>query len=117
MDYSLLVGLHFRNTSAAGHLLPSGARTPIGYFSSFFNILFSNLYFKSHFALLLMHETAMFYILAGDDNDGAPPLSRADMDQLLLDPSRYNGLYFSYQLMLNCINCIELKVQNVNWCS
>lgn len=30
MDYSLLVGLHFRETSAAGDLIPSGARTPIG---------------------------------------------------------------------------------------
>lgn len=31
MDYSLLVGLHFRNTSAAGDLIPSGALTPTGY--------------------------------------------------------------------------------------
>lgn len=31
MDYSLLVGLHFRETSAAGDLIPSGARTPIGF--------------------------------------------------------------------------------------
>ncbi|XP_024016980.1 phosphatidylinositol 4-phosphate 5-kinase 4 isoform X2 [Morus notabilis] len=57
MDYSLLVGLHFRNTSAAGNLIPSGARTP-----------------------------------NGDDNDGAPQLSREDMDQLLLDPSRWASI-------------------------
>ncbi|KAM6548031.1 hypothetical protein CsatB_019707 [Cannabis sativa] len=57
MDYSLLVGLHFRNTSAAGHLIPSGARTP-----------------------------------GGDDNDGSLQLSRADMDQLLLDPSRWASI-------------------------
>ena len=35
-----------------------------------------------------MYKTTMFYSLAGDDNDGAPQLSREDMDQLLLDPSR-----------------------------
>ncbi|KAL5546597.1 hypothetical protein UlMin_006284 [Ulmus minor] len=57
MDYSLLVGLHFRNTSAAGDLIPSGARSP-----------------------------------TGEDSDGAPRLSRADMDQLLLDPSRWASI-------------------------
>ncbi|KAK2652123.1 hypothetical protein Ddye_011979 [Dipteronia dyeriana] len=30
MDYSLLVGLHFREKSPAGELIPSGARTPTG---------------------------------------------------------------------------------------
>uniref|UniRef100_A0A803LT01 Phosphatidylinositol 4-phosphate 5-kinase n=2 Tax=Chenopodium quinoa TaxID=63459 RepID=A0A803LT01_CHEQI len=30
MDYSLLVGLHFREASKAGDLIPSGSRTPIG---------------------------------------------------------------------------------------
>lgn len=30
MDYSLLVGIHFREASVAGELIPSGARTPIG---------------------------------------------------------------------------------------
>ncbi|XP_057549109.1 phosphatidylinositol 4-phosphate 5-kinase 4-like [Amaranthus tricolor] len=30
MDYSLLVGLHFREASKAGDLIPSGARTPTG---------------------------------------------------------------------------------------
>ncbi|XP_028127396.1 phosphatidylinositol 4-phosphate 5-kinase 4-like isoform X6 [Camellia sinensis] len=30
MDYSLLVGLHFIDTTTAGSLIPSGARTPIG---------------------------------------------------------------------------------------
>lgn len=30
MDYSLLVGLHFRNVSATGDLIPSGSRTPPG---------------------------------------------------------------------------------------
>ncbi|CAL5322653.1 unnamed protein product [Camellia sinensis] len=29
MDYSLLVGLHFMDTTTAGSLIPSGARTPI----------------------------------------------------------------------------------------
>ncbi|GAB4851746.1 Phosphatidylinositol 4-phosphate 5-kinase 4 [Ancistrocladus abbreviatus] len=55
MDYSMLVGIHFREASKAGDLIPSGAHTPIG----------------------------------GDEheNDGAPRLSRADMDQLLIDPA------------------------------
>ena len=33
MDYSLLVGIHFREASVAGELIPSGARTPIGSYS------------------------------------------------------------------------------------
>lgn len=37
MDYSLLVGLHFRNTTAAGNLIPSGAKTPTGH--SLYSIL------------------------------------------------------------------------------
>ncbi|KAL6141310.1 hypothetical protein ACLB2K_059600 [Fragaria x ananassa] len=58
MDYSLLVGLHFRSTSAAGDLIPSGAFTPT----------------------------------AENEGDGTPKLSRADMDQLLLDPSRWASI-------------------------
>ncbi|KAF3442140.1 hypothetical protein FNV43_RR16056 [Rhamnella rubrinervis] len=57
MDYSLLVGLHFRNVSAAGDLISSGSRTP-----------------------------------TGEETEGAPRLSRADMDQLLLDPSRWASI-------------------------
>ncbi|GAB4843937.1 Phosphatidylinositol 4-phosphate 5-kinase 4 [Ancistrocladus abbreviatus] len=60
MDYSMLVGIHFREASKAGDLIPSGARTPIG----------------------------------GDDheNDEAPRLSRADMDQLLVDPAWWTSI-------------------------
>ncbi|KAG6603313.1 phosphatidylinositol 4-phosphate 5-kinase 4-like isoform X1 [Cucurbita moschata] len=58
MDYSLLVGLHFRETSAAGEFIPSGARTPTG----------------------------------GPENDAAPRLSRVDLDQLFLDPSRWSSI-------------------------
>jgi 1-phosphatidylinositol-4-phosphate 5-kinase len=39
MDYSLLVGLHFREISTAGDLIPSGAQTPTGdHFSIFYKI-------------------------------------------------------------------------------
>ncbi len=38
MDYSLLVGLHFREISTAGDLVPSGAQTPTGQFSIFHKI-------------------------------------------------------------------------------
>ncbi|GAB2295604.1 Phosphatidylinositol 4-phosphate 5-kinase 4 [Dionaea muscipula] len=55
MDYSMLVGIHFREASKAGDLIPSGARTPIGG--------------EEH------------------ENDGAPRLSRVDMDRLLIDPA------------------------------
>ncbi|KAG6694423.1 hypothetical protein I3842_09G047700 [Carya illinoinensis] len=60
MDYSLLVGLHFREISPAGDLIPSQSRTPT----------------------------------IGDSQDeGAPArLSRADMDQILLDPSRWASI-------------------------
>ncbi|KAJ8770367.1 hypothetical protein K2173_014980 [Erythroxylum novogranatense] len=55
MDYSLLVGLHFRDVSPAGDLIPCVPETPPG-------------------------ETP---------DDGGPRLSRADMDQLLLDPAKW----------------------------
>lgn len=38
MDYSLLVGLHFREISTAGDLIPSGTQTPTGQFSLFHKI-------------------------------------------------------------------------------
>ncbi|XP_075639395.1 phosphatidylinositol 4-phosphate 5-kinase 4 [Castanea sativa] len=58
MDYSLLVGLHFREISTAGDLIPSGTQSPTG----------------------------------DSEGDGVPRLSRADMDQLLLDPSRWASI-------------------------
>jgi len=58
MDYSLLVGLHFREISTAGDLIPSGTQTPTD----------------------------------DSEGDGVPHLSRADMDQLLLDPSRWASI-------------------------
>ncbi|XP_013634886.1 PREDICTED: phosphatidylinositol 4-phosphate 5-kinase 4-like [Brassica oleracea var. oleracea] len=58
MDYSLLVGIHFREASVAGELIPSGARTPIGEF----------------------------------EDETAPRLSRADVDQLLSDPTRWASI-------------------------
>ncbi|XP_058079772.1 phosphatidylinositol 4-phosphate 5-kinase 6-like isoform X2 [Magnolia sinica] len=64
MDYSLLVGLHFRETSFTKEPLitegqTSGVRTPIGNGEP--------------------EQTS----------DAGPRLSRADMDQLLLDPTRW----------------------------
>ncbi|KAK7267156.1 hypothetical protein RIF29_19820 [Crotalaria pallida] len=57
MDYSLLVGIHFRDISADGDLIPSGSQT------------------------------------LGDSNgDGTPCISRADVDQLLLDPTRWASI-------------------------
>ncbi|KAJ4845667.1 Phosphatidylinositol 4-phosphate 5-kinase 4 [Turnera subulata] len=56
MDYSLLVGLHFRDVTTDGELIPCGIATPPG-------------------------DTA--------PSDAGPRLSRADMDQLLLDPARW----------------------------
>lgn len=38
MDYSLLVGLHFREISTAGDLIPSGTLSPTGQFSLFHKI-------------------------------------------------------------------------------
>ncbi|KAJ6870373.1 phosphatidylinositol 4-phosphate 5-kinase 4 [Populus alba x Populus x berolinensis] len=58
MDYSLLVGLHFREVSPNGDLITSGMRTPPG-------------------------ET---------ESDDGPRLSRADMDQLLLDPDMWSRI-------------------------
>ncbi|XP_043690845.1 phosphatidylinositol 4-phosphate 5-kinase 6-like [Telopea speciosissima] len=63
MDYSLLVGLHFRDTTSytmdqANEGRLSGVRTPIGNGDL-------------------------------DGESGGPRLSRVDMDQLLLDPSRW----------------------------
>ncbi|CAK7340232.1 unnamed protein product [Dovyalis caffra] len=55
MDYSLLVGLHFREVSQNGDLIPSG---PTG----------------------------------ESESDDGPRLSRADMDQLLLDPAMWSRI-------------------------
>ncbi|XP_038721601.1 phosphatidylinositol 4-phosphate 5-kinase 4-like isoform X1 [Tripterygium wilfordii] len=57
MDYSLLVGLHFRDASASGDLIPSEGQSP-----------------------------------GEPESEGAPRLSRADMDQLLLDPSSWTRI-------------------------
>ncbi|XP_022743184.1 phosphatidylinositol 4-phosphate 5-kinase 4-like isoform X1 [Durio zibethinus] len=54
MDYSLLVGLYFRDISANGELIPCGRRD--------------------------------------SENESAPRLSRAEMDQLLLDPKRWGSI-------------------------
>ncbi|KAK9671210.1 hypothetical protein RND81_12G013700 [Saponaria officinalis] len=54
MDYSMLVGIHFREASKAGDLIPSGARTPTD---------------------------------DSESEQSGPRLSRADMDQLLIDPA------------------------------
>ncbi|XP_061361095.1 phosphatidylinositol 4-phosphate 5-kinase 5-like isoform X1 [Gastrolobium bilobum] len=58
MDYSLLVGIHFKDISADGDLIPSGSRTPSG----------------------------------DSESDGTPHISRVDVDQLLLDPSRWASI-------------------------
>jgi 1-phosphatidylinositol-4-phosphate 5-kinase len=58
MDYSLLVGIHFREASVAGELIPSGARTPIG----------------------------------ESEEESGPRLSRAEVDELLSDPSRWASI-------------------------
>ncbi|KAK2454258.1 Phosphatidylinositol 4-phosphate 5-kinase 4 [Trifolium repens] len=59
MDYSLLVGIHFKDISPEGDLIPAGSHTPP----------------------------------AGDsESEGTPRMSRADMDQLLLDPSRWESI-------------------------
>ncbi|CAL0321570.1 unnamed protein product [Lupinus luteus] len=56
MDYSLLVGIHFRDISTDGDLIPSGSQTP------------------------------------GGDSEATLCISRADVDQLLLDPSRWANI-------------------------
>ncbi|KAL8142996.1 hypothetical protein V2J09_016028 [Rumex salicifolius] len=58
MDYSMLVGIHFRESSKAGDLIPSGSRTPVSGGNE------------------------------EGENDATPPrLSRVDMDQLFIDPA------------------------------
>lgn len=93
MDYSLLVGLHFRNVSANGDLISSGSRTPTGCssFLAFHYKTFCLFYFGFQRLILLiitLHALLFPLFLAGEETEGAPRLSRADMDQLLLDPSR-----------------------------
>ncbi|KAJ1436025.1 Phosphatidylinositol-4-phosphate 5-kinase, core [Sesbania bispinosa] len=60
MDYSLLVGIHFKDISQEGDIIPSasGQHTPSG----------------------------------DSESEGTPHISRADMDQLLLDPSRWASI-------------------------
>ncbi|XP_052175442.1 phosphatidylinositol 4-phosphate 5-kinase 4-like [Diospyros lotus] len=61
MDYSLLVGLHFRDTTDCGDLIPSGSRTPTD------------------------NEDP-------ETESSVPRLSRADVDQLLLDPAAWASI-------------------------
>ncbi|XP_054780854.1 phosphatidylinositol 4-phosphate 5-kinase 5 [Prosopis cineraria] len=58
MDYSLLVGIHFRDISEDGDLIPSESCNPT----------------------------------VDMEGNGTPRISRADMDQLLLDPSRWASI-------------------------
>ncbi|GLT40542.1 hypothetical protein SLA2020_146680 [Shorea laevis] len=58
MDYSLLIGLHFREISANGEIVPRASHTQSG----------------------------------STDNVASPHISRADMDQLLLDPERWSSI-------------------------
>ncbi|KAA8517981.1 hypothetical protein F0562_015455 [Nyssa sinensis] len=60
MDYSLLVGLHFRETTSAGELIPSCPLTPTD------NV--------------------------DPETESLPRLSRADTDQLLLDPAGWASI-------------------------
>ncbi|XAR68420.1 1-phosphatidylinositol-4-phosphate 5-kinase [Bertholletia excelsa] len=61
MDYSLLVGIRFRDVSSAGSLIPSGSRTPID-----------------------TEET--------ESDPSVPRLSRAEVDHLLEDPTRWANI-------------------------
>ncbi|PSS15729.1 Phosphatidylinositol 4-phosphate 5-kinase [Actinidia chinensis var. chinensis] len=62
MDYSLLVGLHFREATNAGNPIPSDAPTPAD------------------------------NVVDPEPDSSVPRLSRADMDQLLLDPAGWDSI-------------------------
>ncbi|XP_073034985.1 phosphatidylinositol 4-phosphate 5-kinase 6-like isoform X1 [Primulina eburnea] len=70
MDYSLLVGLHFIEASNADHT-PPGARTPVEPRNQNFSSDADN---------------------GGSETESVPCLSRADVDQLLLDPERWASI-------------------------
>ncbi|CAN1128095.1 Phosphatidylinositol 4-phosphate 5-kinase 6 [Linum perenne] len=77
MDYSLLVGIHFREASYRDILTPprtSGVRTPTGLRSSSGN------------------QTPTRNGDGDGDLSALPRLSRADMDKLVLDPSRWPSI-------------------------
>ncbi|XP_020533854.1 phosphatidylinositol 4-phosphate 5-kinase 6 isoform X2 [Jatropha curcas] len=84
MDYSLLVGVHFREASYKDAMTPprtSGVRTPSGH--------------RTPTGLLtptgLRTPTAAGN--AEPDNEvGAPRLSRADMDKIIFDPARWASI-------------------------
>nr|KYP59854.1 Phosphatidylinositol-4-phosphate 5-kinase 4 [Cajanus cajan] len=61
MDYSLLVGIHFKDISENGDLISSGSHTPA--------------------------EKCFDLSIGDSESEGTPCISRADMDQLLLDPT------------------------------
>ncbi|GFY98136.1 phosphatidylinositol- 4-phosphate 5-kinase 5 [Actinidia rufa] len=62
MDYSLLVGLHFREATSTGNPIPSDAPTPTD------------------------------NVVDPEPDSSVPRLSRADMDQLLLDPAGWDSI-------------------------
>lgn len=90
MDYSLLVGIHFREASVAGELIPSGARTPIG---SYFK--------KMSLSIRMCQSNYVSLSTVGEfEDDSAPRLSRVDVDQLLSDPTRYINTQQKLELVL-----------------
>lgn len=87
MDYSLLVGLHFREATNGSEPPTSDCQTPTGKKA------------KAFLSGLLGHRKRIakkgrvfflflfFSVENGGSDESVPRLSRADVDQLLLDPA------------------------------
>lgn len=90
MDYSLLVGLHFRETS-------NSPLTPQECTSGIILLVISIRIWNFSFITLLLHNAFLTTwnktYLAGNGgtaNEAGPRLSRADTEQIHFDPSRYS---------------------------
>lgn len=88
MDYSLLVGLHFRETATTPGDRPGGESQPPG--SSPLPSLahLTKLSLTNPRAHALLSSPAAIFDRGSNSSETTPRLSRADMDQLLCDPTR-----------------------------
>jgi len=82
MDYSLLVGIHFREADSTEDQTSSGSGTPIGWFSLHLN---HNNNSSVSICLSYFHLFQLVADNGGSENETFARVSRADMDQLLLD--------------------------------
>lgn len=84
MDYSLLLGIHFKNISQDGDVIPSAPRTPTGNFLILHVVMCAlvSVFWK-------LRKNPFTFSTSGDiENEETPCISTEDTNELPSDPSR-----------------------------